>query len=435
MAANRGGRPVLFIDAGRLLAHPPDVQRALQRALLRDLRLLDAVPVLTDVDEAIGADGERDELPAFVTSLCREHPGSVVLTISRKQLPRLEQRPLVHIALDVPSTSERSALWRNHAGWLEPGSASTLGERFAVTGGVIVAAVEAAQALRLRGEDPPDVPALDLAVRSQLHDRIMRLGRRLDTPYTAKHLVVDDDVLYALDEIVACVRERRKVREQWGFKGAHGMSVLFSGEPGVGKTMSAKVLGKHLGLAVYEIDLSRVTSKWIGETEKNLSEVFDAGEPGHVLLLFNEADSLFGKRVSDVGSANDRYANLETNYLLQRLEAYGGLAVLTTNRASAIDAAFRRRFAYDVQFAFPSADMRAELWRRIIPKEAEVADLDFRALAERYELSGGYIKIAAERAAFMAAGAGHPIGMDIVGRTIERMYRERGKLSAVGKLE
>jgi SpoVK/Ycf46/Vps4 family AAA+-type ATPase len=234
---------------------------------------------------------------------------------------------------------------------------------------------------------------------------------------------------------VAAIRERRRVREDWGFRGAAGISVLFSGSPGVGKTMSATVIARQLGLAIYEIDLSRVVSKWLGETEKNLGEVFDAAEPGHVVLLFNEADSLFGKRTTEVKSSNDRYANMETNYLLQRLERFGGLAILTTNLTGAVDPAFRRRFAYDVQFTFPDPEMRAELWRRVIPKAAEVSSIDYDELGERFELSGGFIKVAAERSAFQAAAMGGAISTSGLVETVNRMYRERGKLTAVGRLE
>jgi SpoVK/Ycf46/Vps4 family AAA+-type ATPase len=281
----------------------------------------------------------------------------------------------------------------------------------------------------------PDLPGLDLAVRNQLHDRLIRLGRRLDSVHEFADLVVDDETAAALYEIVAALRERRKVRERWGFRGSAGVSVLFSGDPGVGKTMSATVIARQLGLAIYEIDLSRVVSKWLGETEKNLGEVFDAAEPGHVVLLFNEADSLFGKRTTEVKSSNDRYANMETNYLLQRLERFGGLAILTTNLGGAVDPAFRRRFAYDVQFTFPDPEMRTELWRRAIPRTAEVGAIDYEELGERFELSGGFIKVAAERSAFQAAAMGEPMSTQGLVVTIHRMYRERGKLTAVGRLE
>ena len=165
--------------------------------------------------------------------------------------------------------------------------------------------------------------------------------------------------------------------------------MLFSGHPGVGKTMSGTVLAKRLGLDIYEIDLSQVVSKWLGETEKNLSDVFDAAEPGHVVLLFNEADSLFGKRTSDVKSSNDRYANLETNYLLQRLERFNGLAILTTNLTGAIDQAFKRRFTYDVYFSVPVAPTCApSCGAARCPSGRARADIDFDALAEKFELIG-----------------------------------------------
>ncbi len=211
------------------------------------------------------------------------------------RLPRITERPVVHMTLEVPSVPERALLWRRQVESLSEAGSITLAERFAAPGGVIVNAARAAVASGPEDAGPPGVSALDQAVRGQLHDRITRLGRRLDTPYTFADLIVDGDVLDALQEIVSCVSERHKAREGWGFRGARGVSVLFSGDPGVGKTMSATVLAQKLGLLIYEIDLSRVVSKWIGETEKNLSEVFDAAEPGHVVLLFNEADSLFGK--------------------------------------------------------------------------------------------------------------------------------------------
>ncbi|MEZ4361813.1 MAG: ATP-binding protein [Kofleriaceae bacterium] len=436
VAAERIGRKILLIQGGTLAALPPSQARPLVRAILRECRLLDAVPVVANVDDVVSQQGEgAGELPPFVAQISNEHRGAMAVTIGRDRMPRLDFRPLVHFSLEVPSLGDRATLWQWSVPGLEQEAADTLAGRFAAPGGVISMAALAARAERGREDGPPDQQALDVAVRNQLHDRIVRLGRKLDCPFEFKDLVVDDETEASLHEIVGCLRERRKVRERWGFRGAAGVSVLFSGYPGVGKTMSATVLARALGLAIYEIDLSRVVSKWLGETEKNLGEVFDAAEPGHVVLLFNEADSLFGKRTSEVKSSNDRYANMETNYLLQRLERFGGLAVLTTNLAGAVDPAFRRRFAYDVQFTFPAPEMRAELWRRAIPKAAEVADIDFDELGERFELSGGFIKVAAERAAFQAAASGEAMSMEGVVVTILRMYRERGKLTAVGRLE
>jgi SpoVK/Ycf46/Vps4 family AAA+-type ATPase len=318
---------------------------------------------------------------------------------------------------------------------LSDSDAEGLAGRFAIPGGVIVAAAHAAEAGRLPTAPPPVSTDLDYAVAAQLHQRISRLGKKLPTPFDLDDLIVDDDTRAALIEIAAAAKERRKIRDQFKLRGAAGISVLFSGHPGVGKSMSGTVLAKRLGLEIYEIDLSQVVSKWLGETEKNLSDVFDAAEPGHVVLLFNEADSLFGKRTSDVKSSNDRYANLETNYLLQRLERFGGLAILTTNLTSAIDQAFKRRFTYDVFFSFPSPEMREELWRRTLPQHGRAASIDFNGLSEKYELSGGFIKVACERAAYVAGATDAQLDDGLLRAVIERMYRERGKLSTVGPLE
>jgi AAA+ superfamily predicted ATPase len=435
VAAARIGRKLLLLQGGMLAAMPPVQVRPLLRSILRECRLLDAVPVIPDLDDVIVQQGERGELPAFVSQLAAEHTGAMAITIGRDRMPRLDFRPIVQFTLEVPPLDERARLWQWNVPALSAPDAEALALRFAAPGGVIALASRAARAERSPADGPPDLLSLDIAVRNQLHDRLVRLGRKLDSAYEFGDLVVDDETSAALREIVGALQERRKVRERWGFRGAAGVSVLFSGDPGVGKSMSATVIARKLGLAIYEIDLSRVVSKWLGETEKNLGEVFDAAEPGHVVLLFNEADSLFGKRTTEVKSSNDRYANMETNYLLQRLERFGGLAILTTNLGGAVDPAFRRRFAYDVQFTFPDPEMRAELWRRAIPKTAEVAKLDFEELGERFELSGGFIKVAAERAAFQAAATDELISMNGLVVTIQRMYRERGKLTAVGRLE
>jgi SpoVK/Ycf46/Vps4 family AAA+-type ATPase len=426
---------LLVIDGKRLAAlHPSSLAVAL-RALVRELVLLEAVPVFADIDDVVVRDGDRDELPGFFGGLLDQWSGPIAITINRERMPRIHHRPLVHLTLEVPALPVRTKLWRQVVPALDEAAAVSLSDRFAIPGGVIVAAAQAAVAGRMPDAPPPGADDLGAAVAAQLHQRISRLGKKLATPFDLDDLIVDDDTRAALLEIAAAASQRRSIRDAFKLRGAHGISVLFSGHPGVGKTMSGTVLARRLGLDIYEVDLSQVVSKWLGETEKNLSDVFDAAEPGHVVLLFNEADSLFGKRTSDVKSSNDRYANLETNYLLQRLERFGGLAILTTNLTSAIDAAFKRRFSYDVFFSFPSPDMRAELWRRTLPERARAATIDFDALADRYELSGGFIKVACERAAYVAGSNKTDLDEELLRATIERMYRERGKLSSVGPLE
>lgn len=434
-AASHWGHRLLVIEGKRLATMPPIAQGLAIRALVRELILLEAVPVFADIDDVLVRDGDRDELPGFFGALLDLWSGPIAITVNRERMPRIHHRPLVHLTLDVPGLGVRSQLWRQIVPSLDASAADNLSGRFAIPGGIIVAAAQAAVAGRMPTAGEPGIEDLAFAVAAQLHQRISRLGKKLPTPFDLEDLIVDDDTRAALIEISAAARERRRIREAFKLRGAQGISVLFSGHPGVGKTMSGTVLARQLGLDIYEVDLSQVVSKWLGETEKNLSDVFDAAEPGHVVLLFNEADSLFGKRTTDVKSSNDRYANLETNYLLQRLERFGGLAILTTNLTSSIDQAFKRRFTYDVFFSFPSPDMRAELWRRTLPERARAATIDFDALAERYQLSGGFIKVACERAAYVAGGSGTEIDEDMLRQTVERMYRERGKLSSVGPLE
>jgi SpoVK/Ycf46/Vps4 family AAA+-type ATPase len=202
----------------------------------------------------------------------------------------------------------------------------------------------------------------------------------------------------------------------WGFarQGARGLGVgaLFHGESGVGKTLACEVLASELALDLYRVDLSSVVSKYIGETEKNLARVFDAAEGSGAILLFDEADALFGKR-SEVKDSHDRYANIEVGYLLQRMETYHGLAVLTTNQRAALDPAFTRRLRFVVQFPFPDQAQRERLWRGAFPPEAPCADLDYAGLA-RLQLAGGHIRNIAVNAAFMAAEAGTAITMPLI---------------------
>ena len=215
-----------------------------------------------------------------------------------------------------------------------------------------------------------------------------------------------------LREIERHVRHRAIVLDDWGFASRSdrglGVTALFAGESGTGKTMAAEVLAGSLGLDLYRIDLSALVSKYIGETEKHLSSVFDAAEASGAVLLFDEADALFGKR-SDVKDSHDRYANLEVAYLLQRMESYRGLAVLTTNLRGNVDRAFLRRIRFVVQFPFPDEASRADIWRRVFPEATPLTDVDPAALA-RVQLSGGAIRQVALSAAFAAADEGVAVG-------------------------
>jgi SpoVK/Ycf46/Vps4 family AAA+-type ATPase len=246
--------------------------------------------------------------------------------------------------------------------------------------------------------------------------RLDNLAQRIDAKATWDDIVLPDEDMNLLHQIAEQVRQRHQVYEDWGFRRrmnrGMGISALFAGESGTGKTMAAEVIANDLRLNLYRIDLSAVVSKYIGETEKNLRRLFDAAEDGGAILFFDEADALFGKR-SEVKDSHDRYANIEINYLLQRMEAYRGLAILATNLKSALDAAFMRRLRFIVNFAFPGRDERKVIWQKVFPPETPREELDCDRLA-KFNLTGGSIHNIALNAAFLAAQAGSPVTMPLV---------------------
>ena len=254
--------------------------------------------------------------------------------------------------------------------------------------------------------------ALRRLVRERARVGLGGLAERLEPRATWDDLVVPEGQRRLLTDLAAQLAHRATVYDDWGFAdrttGGLGVTALFAGASGTGKTMAAEVIAGSLGLDLYRIDLSAVVSKYIGETEKNLRRVFDAAEAAGAVLLFDEADALFGRR-SEVKDSHDRYANLEVAYLLQRMEAYRGLAILTTNLRDNVDPAFVRRIRFVVQLPFPDQAARAEIWRRSIPAAAPTEDIDLTALA-RLQVSGGSIRAIAVAAAFAAAAEGSAIG-------------------------
>ena len=257
---------------------------------------------------------------------------------------------------------------------------------------------------------------VDLAWRAGLSEARMaldELGRRVEPRATWDDLVLGERQHAVLREVAAHVRQRATVHQTWGFENVLrrglGVTALFAGGSGTGKTLAAEVVAAELGVDLFVIDLSQVVSKYIGETEKNLRRVFDAAERGGALLLFDEADALFGKR-SEVKDSHDRYANLEVSYLLMRMESYRGLAILTTNMKKALDSAFMRRIRFVVDFPFPGVPERAEIWRRVIPPQTPREGLDAERLAQ-LTVTGGSIRNIALAGAFLAAEEGCPVQM------------------------
>ena len=324
-------------------------------------------------------------------------------------------RSLLQIDLPALTAAEQHTLWQQALGAAAPrlnGQLDRLIAQFRLSPVQIRAATADAQQ---HARIPDDLSAaLWTACRRQARPQLDDLAQRLEPRATWDDLVLPERAKQTLREIAAHVRQRETVYEAWGFSARSlnglGVTALFAGDSGTGKTMAAEVLANELHLDLYRIDLSQVVNKYIGETEKNLRRVFDAAETGGAILLFDEADALFGRR-SEVKDSHDRYANIEVSYLLQRMEAYRGLAILTTNMKNALDAAFLRRLRFVVHFPFPDARQRAEIWQRIFPAATPTAQLLPDRLA-RLNVSGGSIRNIALHAAFLAADARAPVQME-----------------------
>ncbi|MBI3803969.1 MAG: ATP-binding protein [Nitrospirae bacterium] len=285
----------------------------------------------------------------------------------------------------------------------------------------------------LRAPTRPEVAVDDLlwACRERSQTHFGGLARSITPRASWDDLVLPESVFQQLREILAQVRHRPKVFHDWGFEKklllGKGVYVLFTGPSGTGKTLAAEVLAQTLGRDLLKVDLSAVVSKYIGETEKNLQRIFSGAERSDAILFFDEADALFGKR-SEVKDAHDRYANIEINYLLQRLEEYEGIVILATNFSQNIDDAFSRRIQTSIEFPFPNEVSRLEIWKKHLPKEAPLADeVDLGFLASRFKVSGGNIRNIVLNAAFLAAEGGEPIRMTHLLQAIRREYEKLGK--------
>ncbi len=274
------------------------------------------------------------------------------------------------------------------------------------------------------------------AMRRLAAGSIETTAQRIRPTRTWEDLVLDAERMDQVREVARRCRHRETVFDDWGFapQPSVGVVALFAGPSGTGKTLAAEVVAADLGLDLYKVDLANLVSKYIGETEKNLSRVFDAAEAANVALFFDEADALMGKR-SAVSDAHDRYANIEVAYLLQRLERYEGLAVLATNLANNIDPAFVRRFHVVVEFPIPGPAERRRIWERCLPPVAPLGkDVDLERLAEEVEVSGGTIRNAALGAAFIAAEEAHSITMDTLVRAMQREMHKIGRLITAADL-
>jgi AAA+ superfamily predicted ATPase len=312
-----------------------------------------------------------------------------------------------------------------------------LANQFVLTGGQIHAAVQSARdhlRLRRKAGTLPSTTDLFAAARAQSQHGLRSLAQRIEPVHSWNDLVLPAPTLSQLREIASAVRHRHIVYTRWGFEQrlslGKGLKSLFAGPSGTGKTMTADVMARELGLDLYKIDLSTVVSKYIGETEKNLDRIFRAAEASNAIIFFDEADALFGKR-SEVKDAHDRYANIEVAYLLQKTDEYEGFVILATNLILNIDDAFKRRMNYTVEFPLPDEPLRERLWQTMFPTETPLGDdVDFAFLARQFPLSGGNIKNAALAAAFLAANNEGSVRMHHLIQAVAREWQKLGKLTS-----
>ncbi|MDT7797382.1 MAG: hypothetical protein QOI78_815 [Actinomycetota bacterium] len=434
--SDRLGLALLSLDA-RILAGLGTEGESLLRPAFREGLLRGAALHLSGADVLWREDARP--LLATLTAAVADYGWLVFLTGESAPAggARFPGSRFQAVAVGLPDVPAAADLWRHAlAGHTaEPQRwAAELADRYRLPPARIRAAVELAADHVLMEPEPRALALADVAAacRQQSNRELGRVAVKVALRSGWDDLVLPDDRLDRLREICDQVRQHHRVFGGWGFgaKLGHGkgLSVLFAGPPGTGKTMAAEVLAHDLGLDLYKVDLSGVVSKYIGETEKNLGRIFDEAATGNAILFFDEADALFGKR-TEVSDAHDRYANIETSYLLQKIEEYEGVVVLATNLRQNLDDAFTRRIRFVVEFPFPDTEGRRRIWAALFPPEAPVsADVDFGLLAREFALPGANIRNIVLNAAFLAAAAGGVIERSHILRGTRHEFEKMGKL-------
>ncbi|AMY08414.1 ATP-dependent zinc metalloprotease FtsH 3 [Luteitalea pratensis] len=404
------------------LSQPPAEAETFVRLFQRERRLL-PLALLVDLHDTDPTPLQIATVTRLASSEADAIGGSVFVSV--REASRALSADALLVDVTTPTAEEQHDRWAEVA---VPGRGCDGAARLAAQFDFDTAEIDRIADLASAGHGaPPACTALWRASVAFARPRLNGLAQRIDARATWKDIVLPPDAIRLLQHLAEQVRYRHQVHERWGWRARSarglGVTALFAGESGTGKTMAAEVLAADLQLDLYRIDLSSIVSKYIGETEKNLREVFDAAEHGGALLLFDEADALFGKR-SEVKDSHDRYANIETSYLLQRLESFDGLAILATNLRSNVDAAFVRRLRFIVPFPFPGQAERRAMWARAFPAATPVRDIDVDRLA-RLTVTGAAIHGIALTAAFMAAARDQAVDMALIREAARLEMRKR----------
>lgn len=435
------GLPLLAVDVPQLARAEHCTRKVLKR-IGREALLSGAALLFEGMDCLNGDDERGATLRGVLQNTLADLATPIFLAARARQPARPgEQPPALRIELPGPGYELRKTAWSRASAAaglkLTEADLVALANQFQFTPGQIDDAVHQAVHLRLLATDdggasPDDNALFYRAARDQCNLRLGEVARKIVPVYGWRDLVLAPDRLAQLQEICDQVRFRQQVLGDWGFTDklprGRGLNALFVGPSGTGKTMAAEIIAGELRMDLYRIDLSCIVSKYIGETEKNLSQVFAEAEQSNAVLFFDEADALFGKR-TEVKDSHDRYANIEINYLMQRIEDYDGVVILATNLRGHIDEAFTRRLRFCVEFPFPDEHSRERIWRASFPQAAPRAeDLDISFLARQFKLAGGHIRNAVLSAAFLAARESRTIGMAHAILGIRREYQKLGRI-------
>ena len=419
-AAQDLGREALRLPARAVPTDPEELDQLL--SLWSREERLQPLALLVDLDDASDATSER---------VARDYAARATGVVASVGHEPRSGETISRVRVEPASFDERIESWRTALGELpEPEGLDEIVARFHLGPEGVEATVDALRSGLSRAPNASPRQLVWEGAKVQAQPGLEDLAQRVALHASFDELVLPASQERVLRAILGQVRRKAVVEHGWGFAlngslGA-GVSALFAGASGTGKTMAAEVLAGALELDLYRVDLSAVVSKYIGETEKNLRRIFDGAEAGGAVLLFDEADALFGKR-TQVNDSHDRHANIEVSYLLQRMESYGGLAILTTNHRDHLDEAFLRRIPFVVEFPFPDASDRERIWRGIFPDRAPLEDVSFTALA-RMSVPGGNIRSIARNAAFLAADRESPLTMAILREAAEIEYGKLGRV-------
>ena len=437
---------LLVIELSAMIQSEIPFQTLLE-LVFRETRLYNSLVYLNDWHELLAdVNKYRFHIRLIEQTIAQFHGLVFIASHTPWQPENATVQHFIHIELSSPDPKLRHILWEKALNQLQGINSlvdlGKLANPYRLTAGQIQKAISyATSQAKLRQDGEHTIVTKDLLAGCRLESsrNIINFSRKITPKRVWQDLVLPKDILTQLQELCHQVRYRTKIYSDWGFEQrlslGKGTIALFTGDSGTGKTLSTEILAKELGLDLYQVDLSQVVSKYIGETEKNLSRVFDDAQVSNAILLFDEADALFGKR-SDIKDAHDRYANIEVNYLLQRVENYEGIIILTSNLNKNIDSAFLRRLHFSIEFPFPDENHRLQIWQRMFPTQAPLAaDIDFEFLARKFKIAGGHIKNVAISAAFRAAEANSTIHMEHIILSVKREYRKLGKVCERSEFE